>query len=454
MIEIDELSFTYTGIETPSLQDISLRIETGETVLIRGASGSGKTTLLYCLNGLIPHVFDGTLSGAVRLNGITPPSMPLREIALMVGTVFQNPESQIFMMRVEDDVAFGCENLLMSREEIIRRRDDALQAMSLCELRRQETFKLSGGQKQRLAISSIYAMGPQVFLFDEPTTDLDKTGRQDFFNIIRDLKAEGKTIVLVEHQYEDHLSLIDRIVTMENGRIIENGTATNISLPVRKVMAQPVGTAITLEGIGFSYDRGKDVLADLDIKIGRGEVVALLGDNGSGKTTLLKILGGLIRPHKGKITILNLPAPTLELLVGRVGFLFQNPDEQLFAGTVEEEVAFGPTHLGKNTTIAAYLDMAGLSVFRNRHPQTLSRGQRQILAVVSVMAMEPDILILDEPTTGLDEKSWHKLFSLFYDYADRGGSVIFSTHNEQAAAAAWRQVTLHNGRIMRDEISG
>ena len=172
MIAIDSFSFTYPGMDTPALQDISLRIEAGEAVLVRGASGSGKSTFLYCLNGLIPHVFAGASLGSVRLNGFAPHEVPLREIARMVGTVFQNPESQVFMMRVEDDVAFGCENLLLPRDEIICRRNEALRSMDLWDLRRRETFKLSGGQKQRLAISSVYAMGPQVFLFDEPMEEV------------------------------------------------------------------------------------------------------------------------------------------------------------------------------------------------------------------------------------------------------------------------------------------
>jgi energy-coupling factor transport system ATP-binding protein len=454
MIAIDSFSFTYPGMDTPALRDISLRIESGEAVLVRGASGSGKSTFLYCLNGLIPHVFAGASLGSVRLNGFAPPEVPLRDIARSVGTVFQNPESQIFMMRVEDDVAFGCENLLLPREEIICRRDEALRSIDLWDLRRRETFKLSGGQKQRLAISSIYAMGPQIFLFDEPSTDLDRKGRREFIKIIRNLKDKGKTIVLVEHQYEDYLPLMDRIITLEKGRIVNNSTAMSCAITARKSTAVPAGTVISLKEISFGYDRGGDVLNNIDVTIERGEVVALKGDNGSGKTTFLKILGGLLRPLQGEITILGIPGPTLESLVSHVGFLFQNPDEQLFARTVAEEIAFGPCHIGKKPEVERYLNIAGLKAHSLSHPQTLSRGQRQILAVVSVMAMEPEILILDEPTTGLDSRSWHELFSLLYDYANRGGTVIFSTHNEHAAFAAGRQITIDSGRIISDEVSG
>lgn len=454
MISVESFSFRYPGSEIPALQDVSLRIEPGEAVLVRGRSGSGKSTLLYCLNGLVPHVFAGESSGAVRIGGFSPSETPLREIARTVGTVFQNPESQIFMMRVEDDVSFGCENLLLSREQILHRRDQALRSMGLWDLRRRETFKLSGGQKQRLAISSIYAMGPQVFLFDEPTTDLDAAGRLDFFGIVRSLKEEGKTVVLVEHQYEEALPLMDRVVTLENGRISGNGETGDIPVLGRKVGPSTAPAVLALEGVDFRYGGGGEVLAGLSVEIMRGEVVALLGDNGSGKTTLLKILGGLLQPKRGKITVLGMPGPKLESLVGRVGFLFQNPDEQLFAGSVEEEIAFGPARLGRKADVAYYLDIAGLRAFRKRHPQTLSRGQRQILAVVSVMAMGPEILLLDEPTTGLDDRSWHRLFSLIFQYAGDGGTVVFTTHNEKAAAVAERRIILRDGGAENDEVSG
>ena len=454
MITIDSFSYTYPYADLPALQDINLQIEPGETVLIRGASGSGKTTLLYCLNGLIPHVFAGSSCGSVRLNGFAPLEKPLHEIAQTVGTVFQNPESQIFMMRVEDDVVFGCENLCLPKEEIIRRRDEALHFMGLWDMRHKETFKLSGGYKQRLAVSSIYAMQPNVFLFDEPTTDMDGESRKDFFKIIKGLKDKGKTVIFVEHQYEDYLPLMDRVINMESGRIAENNALAKTFLPAREAAVLSSSSVLSMQQVCFGYDRKINVLDNIDFMIRKGEIVAFCGDNGSGKTTLLKIVSGLLQPDQGEVTILNIHRPALESLVGRVGFLFQNPDEQLFAATVEEEIAFGPGCLGKKTDVERYLEIAGLKAKRLSHPQTISRGQRQVLAVISIMAMEPEIIILDEPTTGLDNRTWHKLIVLLYDYADRGGTVIFSTHNEHAAVLAGRKITMHKGRILSDEISG
>ena len=378
MIAVNDFTYTYPGATSPALHDVSLKIGAGEAVLIRGASGSGKTTFLYCLNGLIPHVFAGSFCGSVRLNGFAPTDVPMREIARTVGTVFQNPESQIFMMRVEDDVAFGCENLCLSREEIIRRRDESLHFMGLWDMRCRETFKLSGGYKQRLAVSSIYAMQPDIFLFDEPTTDLDSEGRKEIFRIIQNLKEKGKTIVLVEHQYEDYLPLMDKIIDMEGGRIAGNNIFSKKMPPLRRAAGLPAAPVISLQGVRFGYDRQTDVLNGIDVTINKGELVAFCGDNGSGKTTLLKMISGILRPGQGKIKILNIHKPDLESLVGRVGFLFQNPDEQLFAASVEEEIRFGSGCLRKNTDIDKYLEIAGLQAKRMNHPQTISRGQRQI----------------------------------------------------------------------------
>ncbi len=453
MIIFDSFSFTYPGMDTPALRDISLRIEEGEMVLLRGPSGSGKSTLLYALNGLIPHVFAGKTHGDVLVNGLNPSGVPVREMARVVGTVFQNPESQIFMMRVADDVAFGCENLLMPREEIISRRDMALRAMDLWHLRHRETARLSGGQKQRLAVSSIYAMGPGVFLFDEPSTDLDDAGRLDFKRIIARLKEEKKTVILAEHQYEDFLPLMDRVITFAGGAIAGESDLNGASADASGRTATYSGLAISLQGIHCGYEPGKSVLCDIHLTVGRGEFVALCGANGSGKTTILKVMGGLLRPNKGTMTILDVRRPTVDALVGRVGFLFQNPDEQLFSRTVAEEIAFGPSQLGKRADVERYLEIGGLKHLRHRHPQTLSRGQRQILAALSVMAMEPDLLLLDEPTTGLDGESWKRLLSLLRNYADTGKTVVFSTHNKTAAAAALRRITMHEGRIIGDEVS-
>jgi energy-coupling factor transporter ATP-binding protein EcfA2 len=453
MIEVSNLTYAYRDAAEPALTDVHLSVARGTVTLIVGATGSGKSTLLYSLNGLIPHVFGGKFSGSVRVDGLSPQETPIRELSKTVGTVFQNPDTQIFMLRVEDDVAFGCENLMLPLEEIVSRRDDALKSMGLWEARRKETFKLSGGQKQRLAIAAIYAMGPQVFLFDEPMADLDLQGRRAFIEILKTLKAQGKTILVAEHQYEDLLPLADRVVTLEKGGVV----------PGRRVPpsigASPGGMeasrvrVMELQGVGFAYETGRPVLQDIHMTVQQGEMIALCGPNGSGKSSLLKVLAGILKPQAGQVTVLNHVAPDLEALIGRVGFLFQNPDEQLFADSVAAEVAFGPGQLGRVVDASAWLNTAGFDPLKERHPQTLSHGQRRLLAVVAVLAMEPEILILDEPTTGLDDANWRRLMEVLRASAARGKSVVFTTHHPRAGDWADRVLVMKEGRMVSDALS-
>ncbi len=465
MIDIQDLTYAYGDNNESALKDINLKIRKGTLTLIAGATGSGKSTLLYCINGLIPRLFGGRFSGRIAVDGLAPQETSVAELSKTVGTVFQNPDTQIFMSRVEDDVAFGCENLGMVREETRKRRDDALKEMGLWEMRMQETAALSGGQKQRLAISSIYAMGPKVFLFDEPTTDLDLQGREEFLTILGKLKAQGHTIIIVEHHYDDILPMADQVVFLERGKILVGGVDDGNGSPVGKngdssrTAACPAtktrssgAPVIVLEDLGFHYEKGQSVLEDINLTLRKGELAALCGHNGSGKSTLLKIMMGLLKQTQGQRTVLDRSNPVFKDLVGKVGFLFQNPDEQLFTNSVADEIAFGPKQLGRTVETESYLRRAGLDGLQDRHPQTLSRGQRQILAVLSVLAMEPDVVIFDEPTTGLDQKSWRYLFSLFHAMTAQGKTVVFTTHHQEARQLATRQISLQSGRIISDEV--
>ncbi|MDD5008326.1 MAG: ABC transporter ATP-binding protein [Syntrophorhabdaceae bacterium] len=444
MITIRNFTYAYPEARTPALQDINLDIRDGECVLIVGPTGSGKTTLLYTLNGLIPHVLGGRTDGEIRINGFSPGELPVREISRFAGTVFQDPESQIFMLKVADEVAFGCENLLMPADEIVRRSDRALAEMGMSHLKDAETFTLSGGQKQRLVISSVYAMGPDIFLFDEPTTDIDTKGRKEFLEIVKGLKESGKTVIVVEHQHEEFSQLADRVVRLEDGKV--NGRALPVpehnTAPRREQRPPEQTVHLRLEGVCFAYKKGDPVLEDINIEIKENELIAVGGDNGSGKSTLLKIMAGLLKPASGEVRILDKTNPKVDDLVGQVGFLFQNPDEQLFTNSVEEEILFGPKQIGKTIDIERYLRLCGLESMRDRHPQTLSRGQRQLLAVISILALEPQILILDEPTTGLDRNSWSNLMDLLSSLTEQGVTVVFATHNIMAREYADRYIHL------------
>ena len=454
MIIIKDLTYSYPEADYPTLEGINLDIREGEFVLLIGPTGSGKSTFLYCLNGLIPHVFAGDIRGDIRINGISPQEITVAEISRIVGTVFQNPESQIFMLKVEDDVAFGCENLSLPKEEVIKRRDMALKEMGLLHVRNAETFNLSGGMKQRLAISSIYAMGPNIFLFDEPTTDLDSKGRGELLGIIRKLKEKGNTILLVEHQYEDFLPVTDRVIILENGKIINETKSFHSIRTVSRERRcfKGYSNEIDIQDLTFGYRKERPILKDINLNIRRGELIAVCGENGSGKTTLLKIMAGLLKPDKGRFALLGFNNPAIEELIGRVGFLFQNPDEQLFANSVEEEIMFGPLQLKKKVDKEEYLKLANFNTVRKRHPQTLSRGQRQLLAILSILAMEPQVIILDEPTTGLDYNNLCSLFKILNTLVNENKTVIFSTHHMGVKEFADRAILLEDGRIVSDEI--
>ncbi len=458
MISLRAVSYTYSEASAPALRCVNLTVADGEWLLLIGPSGGGKSTLLYLLNGLVPHVLGGDLRGEVQIDGVTPRNVPLPELSRRVGTVFQNPELQVFMLRVAEDVAFGCENLGFTRLETQRRVERALAQLSLVCLRDQEVFTLSGGQKQRLAIAGTLAMGCRTILLDEPTSDLDEPSRKELLAALRNLHQAGHTIIMTEHRLDGLESLVDRVVKVDDGRVDDCcKVPTPSPLPRREspFNSQTRETPLAdLRNVSFAYPRKEAVLENLSLSLWPGENVALLGRNGSGKTTVLKLLCGMLTARRGRIMIANKENPSLSSVVGEVGFLFQNPDEQLFADTVGEEVAFGPKSLSRPFDLGRYLDRLGLARFRDEHPRCLSRGERQRLAAAAVLAMRPQLILLDEPTTGLDQKAWVSLMELVVEEAAFcGACVVFSTHHyEVVEAFANRALTLERGRIVDDRV--
>ncbi len=462
MIRVSRLSYRYPGASTRALEEIDLEIKEGEAVIITGETGAGKSTLIYALNGLIPHVLAGQREGAVEVDGVDPAGLSVQEMAQRVGIVFQNPEHQIFMLRVWDDVAFGCLNRGYAEAMVEQKVTEALHLMGLWEMRSREVFKLSGGQKQRLAIAGSYAVGPNIFLFEEPLTDLDEQGRLAFLDMMGTLKAQGHTLIIAEHQVEALQSRADRIVCLERGRIAwEKKNPFPPAHPffsLRKeqkahLMGPSAPPLIHLQDVDVTYKDGTSGLQNICLSLQRGEMAAICGLNGSGKTTLLKAIMGILPVSGGKIEVLGKKA-NFKQLVGQVAYLFQNPDDQLFAETVEEELAFGPRNLGKNGTgLEAYLDLFKLQDLRQRHPLTLSRGERQRLAVASLLIMEPRILLLDEPTTGLDRSSWTQLMEGIEAMHQKGGTVLFASHHEEVVDRyAHRLIRLDKGEVVNDQI--
>lgn len=472
MLKIRNLAYSYPGLPEPVLINVNLDVGRGELALIKGESGTGKSTLLFCINGLIPHVIEGTLSGDVEVDGVKPMDVTVGEMSRTVGTVFQNPDNQIFMLRVGEDVAFGCENLGLPSQHVKERVDGALRELDLTELQDRETSRLSGGQKQRLAIAGAYAMRPKVFLFDEPTTDLDEKGRREFFDVLGKLKQEGHTILIADHDGEDLPFSPDKVLLLERhgqqedqaGEMPEPAdwmkTLLTCTLPDRggEILERndtPRQQVLKLDDVTYEIKDRSFALHDISLAVMRGEMVAVVGDNGSGKTMLFRVILGLVKPQRGSVSLLGHESPYLDSLAGKVGYLFQNPDEQMFVDTVEAELLLGRERRSPNTLIEPLLRYMGLVHHRSVHPHCLSRGERKKVAFLSILRPEAEILLLDEPTTGLDEGNWAKLMDLAKALSEHGTTIIFSSHNTRAIRRYGKRiVTLKKGRIAADEKRG
>ncbi len=472
MIQVDDLTVYYS--HRRALDDISLSIRPGEFVLVTGPSGSGKSTLLRALAGLIPHASLARMEGRVVVDGLDTREHPLPVLAGHVGLVFQNPATQLFCLRVEEEVAFGPRNLGLPSDEVARRVEWALDAAGLDHLRGRRVNTLSDGEKQRLAIAAVLAMSPRIIILDEPTSNLDLAGTRQVLSTLERVRAQGATVVIAEHKTGEVGRLADRVLLLEEGRWVANGPPEEVfarrDLLHRLGVRQPTGhsqsdfrlrnaefgmrnltseahnpkpfaSLVELEGVVAGYGK-REVLKGLDLSIQRGELVALVGDNGAGKTTLARLLAGLIKPRQGK-----------EQVRGRVGLLFQNPLEQLFCETVEEEVAFGPRNYGLLTPalLEDTLTIADLQTLRHRRIHALSGGEQQRTALASVLALQPDLLILDEPTMGQD---WGHL-SAFMDHVvrlnGRGMAILLITHDyELVGRYAQRVLLLRDGRIVAE----
>ena len=473
MIEVVDLSVSYG--EQKALEGVSFRVAPGEFVLLTGPSGCGKSTLARCLAGLIPHSSAaGTvhMSGTVCVDGLRTDEHPLPQLAAHVGLVFQNPTTQLFCLTVEEEVAFGPRNLGLPPDEVVGRVRFALAATGIEHLRRRTVNTLSTGEQQRVAIAALLSMRPRILVLDEPTSNLDLKGTQAVLDTLEKLcRQHGLTILVIEHRLHDLGRLADRMLVMDDGRIVADDAPQRI-LGQKALLARlgirypwhvlqddwsallPGGLAsrprrggppplVELRGIEAGYGRHA-VLKGLDLGVWRGEFVALVGDNGAGKTTVARVLAGLLKPRRGKVAWNG---------EARVGLLLQNPLSQLFCDSVEEEVAFGPRNFGhfSKALVDEVLEAADLKGLRTRRPYALSSGQQQRTALAAVLSLQPELLILDEPTMGQD---WRHL-SGFMDFLSqlnaRGMTILLITHDYKLICRyARRIVVLRDGRIVAD----
>ena len=512
MIKIRDLTFYYGDASRPALQDVNLDIEDGEFVLVTGPSGCGKTSLCRCLNGLIPHFYGGEIAGGLEVQGLDVMRHTTRELATRVGMVFQDPENQLVSMDVQREVAFGLENLAFPRDVMAKRVEEALDTLGISGLRHRQVHELSGGEKQKVVISSVLALHPDVLVLDEPTSELDPKGAEDVLSIVRRLNDElGITVILVEHRLDRVVHLVDRMIVMDKGKIIadgnpravlSNGDITSIGAgvpPIVRIVQRLRDNGVNVDNIPLTVKEGRAMLKDIfmgargstlshtesadngrpvieidklwhaypegitalknvNLRICEGEFVAVMGRNASGKTTLVKHINGLLQPTKGKVIVSGIDTrrATIAQLSRKVGFIFQNPNDHIFADTVEEEIAFILKNLGFDSgEIAARIDemleMFALKEFRKRYPRSLSGGERQRVAMASVLVARPRVLILDEPTRGMDYRLKSELMRFLNGYREKGNTVVLVTHDvETVAEHADRVVLLSEGGVVVD----
>jgi energy-coupling factor transport system ATP-binding protein len=511
-ISVKALSYRYRGQEKRALDGVDLEVGAGEFVVIMGPSGAGKSTLCTALNGLIPHFFRGRMEGEVLVRGRSTQDGKVGEFARDVGLVFQDFEAQLFSTNVALEVAFGPENFAVAHEEMVRRVQSVLGQVRLEGFEGRQPATLSGGQKQRLAIASVLAIEPRVLCLDEPTTDLDPVGKLGIFEIASKLRErDDVTLIVVEHETEEALEA-DRIVLLRDGRVVADRPAREMlrdvdlleecrvrplqvarffhdmgvrggDLPLTpedgkdeferrgwrvsperhgeilegdRARGESYGeTLIEVEGLLHRYPNGVVALEGVDLEVRRGEFLAVLGQNGSGKTTLVKHFNGLLEPTEGSVRVEG--EETREAGIGRlgqvVGYVFQNPDNQIFSDTVSEEVRFGPKirGLGENEVdqrVAEALAAVGLEGYEGEDPFGLTKGERQRVAVASVLAVRPEVLILDEPTTGLDYAEQRSMMDLVKHLNENGSTIIVVTHTMWVVAEyAHRAAVVRDGKI-------
>lgn len=462
MITFNNFSFRYEESPYYTLKNINMTVQTGEFILLTGRSGCGKTTLIRSLNGLIPHFYPGEIKGSLLLNGKSIPEMEPSQLAGQVGTVFQDPRSQFFMTDTTRELAFGCENMGFSREENITRIVKSVNDLDLEEYLNRSIFELSSGEKQQIAIGSVYALAPKVYIFDEPSANLDYQAAKRLSGIMKKLKQEGYTIFVAEHRFYYLRDLFDRAFLLHDGKIEQCFTGEEFCILPEKTRikyglrtAYPEQSAgnirtkktecrrsdtLTAEGIFFSYKKKDEILHNINFEAHSGEVIGILGHNGAGKTTLLSLLTGLLKEKHGK-TLYNGKNLTPRRRRILSYLVMQDADYQLFGSSVDEELSLG---LKNDCTqkIVGILDALNLSAYRDRHPASLSGGQKQRVTIGAAIVKDSSIICFDEPTSGLDYDSMLRVSETIETLADDGAIIFVVSHDFEFIARTCNEILL------------
>ena len=512
-VSIQDLTFRPIHAEHPVLKHVSLDVQRGELVVLMGRSGSGKSSLCYALNGLVPQFIQGEFTGTVMVHGQSTTQSPVWQQANSVGMVFQDFETQLVSTNVETELRCALEAQggthdfadEASFREHVRR---ILDLVGLSGLERRDPFSLSGGQRQRLVVASVLVREPRVIVMDQPLTDLDPAGRQQFLLLLEELKAKGITVIIAGHGVED-LMKADRVCVLDEGEMVWQGTPREMlsqpdlaerygvspyplaecfqgqgahALPATVeeawqladtlglsivapqfheqgadvVQSESSANVLELRNVSAYYQPGVPALSRVSVSFQAGEFVAILGQNGSGKSTLAKLCNGLLLPSDGRVLVLGNDTQQTGVLSSIVGYVFQNPDHQIFAETVRKEIAFGVENAGCSpdeceTRVIEALQAVGLTGAEDRDPFSLTKGERQRVAVASILAAKPRILIVDEPTTGLDAEESARMMNMMRTLNQQGHTIIVITHDMGIVANyATRCVLMRPGTILAD----
>jgi energy-coupling factor transporter ATP-binding protein EcfA2 len=467
---LSNIRYRYPGAEW-ILDGIDLSIKKEEYIVVFGANGSGKSTIGYLLNGLVPHFFGGTLEGFVSVNGIDTRGARVCDLCRHVGLVLQNPDAQLFSSTVENELAFGLESLGLPSAVIAQRIDAVAHLLQLHLILARAPHSLSGGEKRLAAIASVMCLDPPVLLLDEPFADLDWRGVRQVSRLLQQIHLSGKTVIVIEQRLESYLQDSTRWVIAGRGKILFEGNRQDAhqvmnkehlvpSYPIRPQRIHRPDNEIILSIQGLSCEMGaRRILTDVSLDFRRGETVAIVGENGSGKTTLIKHFNGLLRPAEGDVMIQGetIRNKSPAQLAHDVGICFQNPNDQFFKYNVRDEILAGPKTLKSNSAqwLQKICSVLALDEFFDRSPYRLSEGEKKRVAIASILAMQPEILVLDEPTVGQDGRFKEALASLLGVFEDMGITIIVVTHDfDFAQAVADRWIVLQNGRVVADGSPG
>jgi energy-coupling factor transport system ATP-binding protein len=513
-VVLQNVSYQYPNATVYALKDLTVSIDYGEIVAVMGRTGSGKTTMLSLLNGLIPDFYEGHFTGSVVVDGLDTAKYKTHDLVASVGFVFQDAEMQIMGTTIEHDIAIGPCNMGMEPRVVRENVLAAAQSVKLTGMEQRSTAHLSGGEKQRVALAGVLAMKPHVLVLDEPTSELDPDGRKQFFMLLGKLSEQGYTIIVATHDCEEVVEIADRVLVLEGGSLKFDGTPSqlysniqqckefglrtpavtelfdqqdsgNHGVPVLTVddafdivsefrlhekivplggteqqQQLPAGqTMIEINDLHHKYDSTLEALRGVQCTIREGEFVAIVGSNGAGKTTLSKHLNGLLKPSSGSVIVdgIDTRSATVASLSKIVGYVFQNPDHQIFSASVCEEIEFGLRQVGRYTSqeiserVKRAMALVGLEDAAKRHPFTLGKGERQKLAIASILAIEPKVLVIDEPTTGLDWAGTVRMMELIHTLHRQRCTIIIITHDLQLTAEhAQRVLVMSSGKLIAD----